>query len=190
MKCKKCKKRNRSDANYCMKCGYKFTKEEKEDAKEIYIPAILKKTYDYITLKVITENPVFRVLYVLVVLCIGIYMLISMGSSLRILESDLYEVNYNEKNNTFYVFVSNDKDINKISTLMYVPNKIDSIDLSYYKEDGTLLSQEKDIDREKVNLLVNNNSNNYYTITGNNKDEIKVYVYYSEVKDENEKGKK
>ena len=40
MKCIKCKKNNVSQANYCIKCGYKFTTKDKERSKKSF-PAII-----------------------------------------------------------------------------------------------------------------------------------------------------
>lgn len=185
MKCKKCKKKNRSDANYCIKCGKKFTKEEKDQAEKLYLPTILKKIYDILTLSFITDNLIVRGFYILFILGLGIYMLFSMGSHLRILNNENYEVNYNKNKNTYYIFIDKEKNLNTINAMMYVPNKIDKINLNYYDSKGKLIKKKKNIKKNYINLIINKKENNYYKITGNNKEEIKVYVYYSEVKDEN-----
>ena len=45
MKCIKCKKKNVSQANYCINCGYKFTEKDKEKSKKT-LPAIIFKIKD------------------------------------------------------------------------------------------------------------------------------------------------
>ncbi len=189
MKCSKCHKKNISKANYCQKCGKKFTDNEKtqNDSVLVVLGKIIKKIVDVVTLNFITDHPVVRIMYVLVVFLIGVYMVMTMGFRLRIIDGKLYDVRYNDDSKTYYVFVDNNNEeneqITQIDLQLYIPNRINKLDLTYFDEENNLISEEKYAKKDRITLNVNIDDNNYYIINdGNNKkDRMKVYVYYGDV---------
>ena len=188
MKCVACKKRNMRKSNYCKKCGRKFTQEEKENAKKEGFDIVLEKikaVIDFFTLDFIFGNPIFKVLSVLVVLGIGIYMLVTMGWNLRVVESDVYDVKYNQNIDTYYVLLNTKEEEeikSEVDIELYVPNRIFTLDLKYYDENGNLLEEEEHQKDDRYTLAVNTETNNYYIISDhqNEKDQVKIYVYYGE----------
>ncbi len=180
MKCIKCREKNITNANYCTKCGYKFSDEEKKK-KNIFtvILDFLKFVYNVVTLKIFTDSNIVQVAYVVGVFCLGIYMLFSMGIHLKVLDSSQYEVLYNKDSNVYYVLLDDNVDASVLVN-MYVPNKISTFNVSYYKENGSLIENNKLEKDNKVTLAVNQNTNNYYVISDSddNNEYIKVFIYY------------
>ena len=168
MKCHECGKHNMKKANYCKKCGYKFTEEEKKHKNNSIVVTILtwvKRFYEAITLKIFTDSKIVQALYVLGVFAIGIYMVLTMGNSLRILESDIYDVKYNQKTEEYYIFLDQDQNESKVDVQLYVPNRVEKLHLAYYHEDGSMIEEETYKKEDKITLSVNKTENNYYMLS-------------------------
>lgn len=188
MKCPQCKKKNLNQANYCQKCGRKFTDSEKEAVKENFFVAVMERIQlakDLVTFDFITGHPIFKILSVLIVLAVGIYMVATKGYQLRVLDSNIYQVEYNQKLKTYYVLLPNQskkKSVKEVDVLLYVPNRIKKLDLAYYDEEGKLLQQSQRKKKERYTLTVNTEENNYYILSNHQdkKEKVKIYVYYGE----------
>lgn len=174
MKCIKCKYKNPYQANYCYKCGNKFTEEERKKASNEGITGLLKtgrKLYDALTLSTITSNIYFRIISVLIVLGIGIYGIIIHGYKLKIEESDSYTYQYNKKLDEYYLYTKD----NETKVNLYSLGNNDKMTVEYYGEDDRLISR-CDYLPEDIILNANSFSDNYYVLKTNN-DNIKIYVY-------------
>lgn len=181
MKCESCKSKNVLKANYCQKCGKKFTEEEKEAAynKTIFgkIDSI-KKIFDVATLNAITGHIIFKIVSLLIVLGIGIYFLLSMGINTKILDSSYYEVFYNKESDEYYLLVDDNKD--SVELNIYRPNRAKEInvytyDLNDKEKNKVVLSKD-----DKITL--NTYQDDYHIIESkysNNKQEnIKLSLYH------------
>lgn len=181
MKCHKCKSENILKANYCQKCGEKFTEKEKEEAykKTIFgkIDA-LKKIKDIISLDAITGNIIFRIASLLVVLGIGLYFLFTMGINTKILNSEDYQVFYNKESNEYYLLVNDNKD--SIELNLYRPNRtkemtIYTYDLNDNEKTKTTVSKDDKITlntyQDDYNIIESKYSNE-------KQDNLKIFVYH------------
>lgn len=126
MKCIKCKGINIISANYCKFCGYHFSEKEQKEAKNKTIVGkleMLEKAYNVCTLKVITDHIVFKIISLLVVIILGIFFLVNNGAKVKILESDNYKMQYNTKEDEYYLLANEEQ-----TTLdLYVPNRVQNI---------------------------------------------------------------
>lgn len=186
MKCPRCHKRNIKKANYCQNCGKKIPKKVKieENKKQnpiVYFFEHLKTAYDIVTGNFIKSKPIFKILSVIIVLLVGIYMVIVNGWNLKVLQSEKYDVHYNEKVDTYYILLKN-KEEKEVEAEFYVPNHIVSLDLTYYDENGNVIDTKENEQKDKYSLIVNSVSNNYYILKNHNdsKEKIKIYVYDGE----------
>ena len=189
MKCKKCNKKNVSQANFCIKCGNKFTKSEQELAQKkgiINKLISIKEWYNNLLINRITSSKTYQIGSIVLVLALGIYYINVNGNSLKIMASDNYKVEYNTTNGYYYLYLK--EDISNIN--LYSPKKVDNFYLNYYDSDNTLISTNNfnNINDIKVEIDTDN-IYNYYTISTSNKEKdnntVKLYVY-KEVSEENE----
>lgn len=188
MKCSKCKKKNIKKANFCRNCGNPFSEKEQKEAEKKGLVANLKKFDDYYEtcqLKKITDNKFVKYGILAGVIAIGIYNVATMGSDIKLLESDAYNLSYNEENNEYYLEVKDTDDIDKIGTAylkMYIPNRVDTIYIDYYAEDGTKKDSKKVGSKEPIELSANTDANNYYLVSDNDAsdDPFKIFVYYED----------
>jgi len=138
MKCSKCKTKNITKANYCKKCGNKFTKKEQEKAKRktlIGKVEFLEDLYSKCTLKIITGHIVFKICSILIILGIGISIWINKGLDLKLLNSEDYEILYNKTEKEYYLITTNEK----VLLNLYVPNRTKEIKISHYDSNANLL---------------------------------------------------
>ena len=196
MKCESCKKKNMRKANYCKKCGRKFTEEEKENAKKVGIDVILDAyttVKDFITLEMFTNIKIVKVFFVLLVLAVGIYMVCTRGWNLRVVQGEDYIVKYNQEKDTYYVLFDyqfqEEPPLEEVDVSVYVPNRIETLDLEYYDESNNLLETEEHAKEDRYTLTVNLKENNYYILSNHDKKEekVKIYVYYVDYGEKNEK---
>ncbi len=181
MKCRKCKSENILKANFCQKCGEKFTDKEKEEAynKTIFGKIdFIKKIKDIATLDAITGNIIFKIASLLIVLGIGLYFLFTMGVNTKILNSSDYQIFYNEENSEYYLLVDDNKD--SIELNLYRPNRtkemtIFTYDLSDKEKNKTSVSKD-----DKITL--NTYQEDYHMIeskySNEKQDNLKIYVYH------------
>lgn len=145
MKCRKCGNKNAYQANYCYTCGNKFTKEDQEKASNEGITGVLKKSkkwYDTLTLSVITSKLWFRILSILGILFISFIGIYLNGTHLKIVESEDYSYQYNEKLKEYYLYTKDSS--TKLN--LYAVGKKDSLIVEYYSENGNLI-----VSREEKN---------------------------------------
>ena len=181
MKCHKCKSENILKANYCQKCGEKFTDKEKDEAynKTIYgkIDSLIK-IKDIATLNVITGNIIFKILSLLIVLGIGLYFLLTMGINTKILNSKDYEIFYNKESSEYYLIVDDNK--NSIELSLYRPNRTNEMNIYTYdindKEKNKTSVSKDDI------ITLNTYQDDYHIIeskySNNTQDILKIFVYH------------
>lgn len=183
MKCSRCSTKNIIKATYCKKCGTKFTKKEQELAysKTIFGKYDLyKKWKDRFSLKFITDSIYFKIIIILVILAAGLYSWYINGLDLKILESDAYEIYYNDKSDEFYLLVNNDVD--EVALNLYIPNRIEDIEINHYDMNGDFIKEIEYVKNKEIILETYNSD--YYLITSNfsNKEEksLKVFLYNKE----------
>lgn len=187
IKCSECSKENISKANYCKYCGKLISEKEKENAsKSIAVVWLerLKKVINIITLDFVKGNKVLKIAYVVIVFLVGIYMLCTMGSSLKVVDNEFYDVKYNKSSQEYYLFLE-DEESRKVDLQLYVPNKINDLNIGYYDDEGLLLFDEHYSKDDAITLLANKDLDNYYVISdSNNKNnKIKIFVYSKDVMD-------
>lgn len=184
MRCTKCHKRNMDKANYCKKCGYAFTEEEKKYANKHNTVNKLEKVkniYEKVTFKFITESIYFQIFTVLVVLALGIYMVLTKGTKISVIESDQYHVIYNSQANEYYVLLDNDA-LSRVTLNLFLPNRIKGLNVKYYDENDQLITEEEYETKDEIITNVNSETNDYYVISdiSDAKEKIKLLVYYSD----------
>ena len=75
----------------------------------------------------------------------------------------------------------------KLNLDLYVPNNIDNLDIKYYSENNEQIYSLQISKEEQMEFIANTDKNNYYIISANENNKIKLFVYYPKVGDENEK---
>lgn len=184
MKCQKCGKENIKKANYCKFCGKEFSQKEKDAAKNKGFVAKLRKFdkwYEVCTLKVITDHILVKILIILLILFPGIYSLFKNGSHLKILDTNKYNITYNNKDQEYYIYLEQNT-AKDVPLSLFVPNKIKKLQINYYNSENKVLEKDKiNIDKEII-LKANSTEDNYYIIsaTNNQKEKLKIYVYNGE----------
>lgn len=172
MKCIKCKKRNVSQANYCIKCGYRFTEKDKENSKNSF-PATVYKTkelWDILTLGKLKDKWWFRIISFLLVIGLGVIMFIQNGTHLKILKSDTYEISKMKNTNNYYLSSKNKE--TKLN--LYLPHEVSNIYVDYYDVSGYEISKNQYSDINDITIIVDNN-NNYYNIYIDDNNKITLY---------------
>lgn len=177
MKCKKCKTNNITKAIYCKKCGNEFLEDERKKARrKTFIGKIerIEDIYNTITLSKITSHILFKIFTILIVLGIGIYFWISNGISLKLLNSEYYDIKYYEKEHEYYLVT----EFNEVTLNLYIPNRLQNINIIHYNKDGQKIEENTYLKDEEIILYVSNED--YYVIDSlylkNKKEEIKLYV--------------
>lgn len=120
MKCKNCGKENLIKAHYCYGCGHPFTEKERQSAYDSTLWGKLdklKKAKQIVTLEAVTSHPVFRVLFLALLIIIGVLTGTNKGSVMRPLESDAYAVAYDRKQNEYYLFSEEEE----VAVPLYLP---------------------------------------------------------------------
>lgn len=178
MKCSKCKCKNIIGANYCKKCGEKFSEEEKKGARRktwVGKLELLEEAYAWCTLSKITGHIAFKIVSLLVVIFFGVYLLMSTGNQVKILASEHYKIQYNTKEQEYYLLVDDDK----TNLSLYVPNTVSSLVISEFDVDNVEVSNMKYVNGEEVVLTINNSDEYYLLVAKNGKKEekMKIRVY-------------
>lgn len=179
MKCKKCHKKNIDNANFCQKCGNKFSEEEKNAVKKgtlVWYLEWIDKIKSLWKFNFITGHILFKILSVIVVLGIGVYSLLINGNTLKILESDSYKIQYNKELSEYYLLTSSDKaELN-----LYVPNNLSKIKIQHLNKESQKLSETKYNSSEDIILEGNTAEGDYYLIKdeqNKNPQTLKLYIY-------------
>lgn len=182
MKCIKCKTKNINSANYCKKCGYHFSENEQKIAKRWTLVGFLElfdKIKNRINLSFITNHILFKIGSIIIVLVMGIAIWIGNGNDIKILDSDIYKIQYNKKLEEYYLISQNKS--TKLN--LFIPNRINKLSILHYNENNELLETEK-IGKDKEIILNINDSDDYYILEAkyskNQLDKIKLYVYLEE----------
>lgn len=177
MNCSKCASKNIIKANYCQKCGYKFTEEEKKNAYKktlFYKLEMIEKWYNHLTLSTITGNIFFKIGSILIILFVGIYLLLTVGINTKILDSKEYKIFYNEKDNVYYLLTSDDKE--EINVNLYKPNRLKELSIEHYDSYGDLINKVNVQD----NIILKSYNDDYYVFRSkydDKEEEMKVIVY-------------
>lgn len=183
MKCKKCGFRNKSQDNYCYKCGKKFSKEEQEKAKRkniFYIANKIKGWYDTLTLSKLTGSLPWKIGTIVITLIVGIYYVVVNGYSFKIKEGDDYSFEYNKQKDVYYLYL----DKEEVNVNVYAPHRVESVAIKKYDEKDNLV-EEKEYDYTYfVKVSLDNRRRYYYKIFYDNHEEIKLYTFESGEKSE------
>lgn len=181
MKCHKCKSENILKANYCQKCGEKFTDKEKEEAynKTIFGKIDkLKKIKDIVTLNVITGNIIFKIISLLVVLGIGIYFLLTIGINTKILNSKDYQIFYNKESSEYYLLVDDNKDWIELN--LYRPNRTKKMTIYTYDLDDKEKTKKEVSKDDRITL--NTYQDDYHIVeskySNKKQDKLKIFIYH------------
>lgn len=177
MKCCKCKNNNIIKANYCKKCGHKFTEEEKKKAKgKTFVGKLekIEKAYEVCTLKIITDHIAYKIISFLIVLGIGIYFLVTYGLNVRFLTSKNYEIKYNENLKEYYIIT----DKTKVSLELFIPNRTKNITVIHYDENDSFVEETSYKPSSKI--ILQTKEDDYYVVesmySNDEKDSFKLYV--------------
>lgn len=174
MNCKKCKKKNINKANFCKYCGNEFTEKERKYAKRKTIVGkleLIEKGYKLWKFKFITDSIIFKIASLIILIIIGIYLTINNGNDIKIMKSDMYQVEYNTKSDEYYLLVDKDK----INLDLYVPNNIKKIRIKHMNKNGDIILEDDYEINEEISLDYNANDD-YYLLDSKDK-EIKFFVY-------------
>lgn len=179
MKCKKCKKRNVIQANYCIKCGNRFSNIEKNIAeKRSILKKIvdLKKWYSNTKFKKITDSIPYKIGTIIGTIIAGLILMYLNGNYLKLEESNNYTYTYDKNKNAYYLYLNeNESNIN-----LYLPHKINKFYVSLYNEEDKIIKENEYTDINDIKIILDENENNYYMISysknKNKRNTIKVYT--------------
>lgn len=174
MRCTKCGKDNIIKANFCKYCGYKFSQAEQKKAKRKTLVGkleLIEKGYSICKLKFITDNIIFKIASIIMLIAIGICLNLKNGNDVRILKSDMYKIEYNTNNDEYYLLVDEDK----INLNLYIPNNLDKIDIKHMNSDGSIILENSYNLNDEIVLDINS-INDYYLLDYNDS-KIKFFIY-------------
>ncbi len=183
MLCKKCGKESIKRAVYCKYCGHKFTKKEKEMASEDKLESFVSKVQGFKdkTIYKIFSSIYFKVISVLLILTLIACFSLFNRDEFGILESNQYEVKYNQELNEYYLYLDRDSYVMYDNLLLniYVPKNVSKFNVDYFSSDGKLIKRVSVSDTEDLYLEVNKSDNSYYVIYADEDyyGSLKVYVY-------------
>ena len=177
MKCPKCQTLASYKANYCEKCGYTYTEEEKKEAYSKTLGGKLEKleeAYSWISLSKITGSLPFKIVSLLMVLFIGISTFNK--AELYINKDDSYTIQYNSIEEEFYLIYEEgaSHDIN-----LNIPSKCEYLTIEAFDE-GDYLIDSFDISKDEGRISL---SDDIYSINiiayGKNKElsELRIRLY-------------
>lgn len=139
MICKKCNTNNITKAKYCNNCGNAFTDEERKAAynatvygKVDMVIAGWKKFKSVTNLSIITGNKYVKYGTLVVIIVYGLLAGRAHGNNMTILDSNEYDVQYNESAQEYYVISNNDN----VTLDLYLPQKANNIYLEEYWSNG------------------------------------------------------
>ncbi len=182
MKCIKCLTKNINQANYCKKCGYEFSDEERKVAEKWTLVWVLKKcekgisvvTGNFKFLSFITDTRAFKILSLAIVLGIGILLYVQNGTNVRIEESREYNVQYNKGAEEYYIFVKE----KEVPLNFYMPNDVDKISLKQYDKNDEVVEEEEFSRNDDI--VIEATSDDYYVLSvtqGEKETNFKMLVY-------------
>ena len=131
MVCSNCGMNNVMKARYCRDCGTPFSEEKRQ---EVYNDSIwgkldkLLKFKDILDLSIITGNPIFRAVVIIVLLVLVGIRIYNNGAHLRFEGSSDYEIQYNEELNEYYLLTS----LDAVEVDFYVPRQAEEVTLWTY----------------------------------------------------------
>ncbi len=182
MKCKKCNQNNIVSASYCQNCGNPFTPEEKKQARSKTFVGRLEKienVYKICTLKTVTDNLLFKIGSIFIILLVGIGVWIQNGSHIKILEDKNYQIQYNTKNKEYYLLVEKEQ----TNLKLYIPNSLKKLKVNHYNQEDELTETKEYKVKDSI-VLKSSSSNEYYIISSNQdkkkKEGLKIYVFKKE----------
>lgn len=126
MKCEKCNYELNYGAKFCNNCGEKVPKDA---YKEIYDKTVwgyadkFLNWYDTLFLKKITDNIIFKIALLIVILAIGLFNTYSAYSNIRLLKSESYDIEYDKKLGIYYILTQKEQ----VSIQMYIPKSADTV---------------------------------------------------------------
>lgn len=179
MTCPKCSTKNIVKASYCKECKYEFTEEEQDKAYSKTIYGKLEKVeewYNHLTLATITDHIAFKIITILIVLLGGLYYYFTRGIDTCILQSNQYEVYYNENTDEYYLVI--DETTTDIKLNLYIPNRVMKIDIEHYDIEDKLLEKEEFEEDKGINLKAY--KSDYYIIKSvyeTTTKNMKIFVY-------------
>ena len=157
MICSKCKEKNIYKANYCKKCGYVFSEEEKEKAYGDTIFGAfdrLENFYLTFSLNKILGASWFKAITLIAVISFGIYSYMN-NNQFRILENENYEIQYNTNTNEYYII----SEMNEIDVDFYIPKQLNQIIVNQIK--GNEIIQKVTYSLEVEIILINDSDISY-----------------------------
>lgn len=177
MRCIKCGIKNITKADYCKRCGNKFSEKEQKTARRKTIIGkieLIEDIYNTCTLKVITGHIAFKICSLLIVLGIGISFWINNGLNLKLLDGDNYDVQYNTNEDEYYLLTTD----TKVFLNLYVPNRTEDIVITHYDIDNNLIEEKKYKPTEEI--ILETKEKEYYVLNVNylydNSESFKFYV--------------
>lgn len=179
MKCIKCRQENINSANYCKKCGYHFSKSEQKIAKSHTLVGKLEnieQAYKVCSLKIITDNIIFKIVSLLIIIALGIFFVMQNGTIVKIKDSKEYNIQYNTKLDEYYLLVNQDE----TNLNLYIPNKTESFNIKLMDLDNNLIEEDNYKDTDNITLNING-IDDYYLLESFYSDKessvLKLYVY-------------
>lgn len=140
MHCSKCLKHVPYGAKYCRNCGEAIPEAERAAAYKKTLWGRLQQLEDWyktLTLKKFTGSTIFKIFVLVLILAVGVVNIIKNGTALKILDSDAYSAQYNTKLEEYYILT----DADEVVLSLYIPNRAESLLLTGYDGDGSVLEQ-------------------------------------------------
>lgn len=176
MKCKNCGKENLIRAQYCQDCGQPFTDQERQTAYDQTFWGKLdklKKAKEIVTLEAVTSHPIFRALFLALLVFVGVITGNNKGTVMRPLESENYTVAYNQEKDEYYLFT----ELDSVPVPLYLPGVPKGVRISAESENGDVDTKEYTVSE---NPVLARDSSVVYTIYGvyeDTEEMIRVLIY-------------
>ncbi len=140
MHCPKCLKYVPYGAKYCQNCGEAIPDTVRKNAYQKTLWGKLQRLEDWyktLALKKVTDSIIFKAFILAVILGYGLFNLYLNGTQLKIMDSDMYDVQYNTKLDEYYVLTEADE----VVLNLYIPNKASTLHLTGYDAEGAVLEE-------------------------------------------------
>ncbi len=153
MRCPKCKKKNVTQATYCISCGHEFTKKEKETGIKKNVFAKIyrsKEKIDFLTLGTLKDKWYIRVLSLLLSIGGGFYLYFINGNTMKILKSEDYSIEHKKNSNEYLIITKKEE----IPLNLYFPTTPKKISIDCFNKEKDKLSSKEYNDNKNIILSI------------------------------------
>lgn len=151
MICNKCNKEIDYGTRYCINCGNKVSRDNWQETYDRTFWGKLQKAEDKICNWKLVKFYFSKTFKILLFVCLVIYtgwQLYTDRMSMTFLESDSYEIQYNEMFDEYYILSDNEK----FNLELYIPRTADKVRVKGFIEDKEVYSDTASLGKAKLGI--------------------------------------